>query len=102
MAEGAISQQEFDNAQAAAREAGAKWNADEQNALEEASKVDEAKAQLSAAKTVVEMARAQIKQAQTDVSAADLGLDGAEVRPAEANLEDVFVALSRAQAADDK
>jgi ABC-2 type transport system ATP-binding protein len=33
-----------------------------------------------------------------DVSAADLGLEGAEVRRAEASLEDVFVALSRAQA----
>ncbi len=77
--EGAISQQEFDNAQAAAREAGAKWKADEQNALEEASKVEEAKAQLSAAKTVVEMARAQIKQAQTDVSAAELDLSYAKI-----------------------
>jgi len=77
--EGAISQQEFDNAQAAAREAGAKWNADEQNALEEASKVEEAKAQLSAAKTVVEMARAQIKQSQTDVSAAELDLSYAKI-----------------------
>jgi ABC-2 type transport system ATP-binding protein len=36
-----------------------------------------------------------------DVSAADLGLEGAEVRPAEASLEDAFVALSRAQAAND-
>src|SRR5256884_1442650 len=77
--EGAISQQEFDNAQAAAREAGAKWKADEQNALQEASKVEEAKAQLSAAKTVVEMARAQIKQAQTDVSAAELDLSYAKI-----------------------
>jgi len=77
--EGAVSQQEFDSAQAAAREAGAKWNADEQNALEEASKVEEAKAQLSAAKTVVEMARAQIKQAQTDVSAAELDLSYAKI-----------------------
>ena len=77
--EGAISQQEFDNAQAAAREAGAKWKADEQNALEEASKVEEAKAQLSAARTVVEMARAQIKQAQTDVSAAELDLSYAKI-----------------------
>jgi hypothetical protein len=35
-----------------------------------------------------------------NISPADLGLEGAEVRPAEANLEDVFVALSRAQAAN--
>jgi len=32
-----------------------------------------------------------------DRSLADLGLEGAEVHPAEATLEDVFVALSRAQ-----
>jgi ABC-2 type transport system ATP-binding protein len=37
-----------------------------------------------------------------NLSAADLGLEGAEVRPAEANLEDVFVALSRAQAGNGK
>jgi ABC-2 type transport system ATP-binding protein len=33
-----------------------------------------------------------------DLSPADLGLPTADVRPAEANLEDVFVTLSRAQA----
>jgi ABC-2 type transport system ATP-binding protein len=37
-----------------------------------------------------------------DLSAADLGLEGAEVRPAEVSLEDVFVALSRARAGDGK
>ncbi|HZT79129.1 MAG TPA: hypothetical protein VFA26_02820, partial [Gemmataceae bacterium] len=31
------------------------------------------------------------------VSPAELGLDGVEVHPAEPSLEDVFVALSRAQ-----
>jgi ABC-2 type transport system ATP-binding protein len=36
------------------------------------------------------------------VSTADLGLEGAEVRPAEVSLEDVFVALSRAQAGNGK
>jgi hypothetical protein len=33
-------------------------------------------------------------------SDADLGLEGVEVRPATATLEDVFVALARAQSAD--
>jgi ABC-2 type transport system ATP-binding protein len=37
-----------------------------------------------------------------DLSAADLGLEGAEVWPAEASLEDVFVALSRAQSGNGK
>jgi ABC-type multidrug transport system ATPase subunit len=37
-----------------------------------------------------------------NLNAADLGLEGVEVRPAEANLEDVFVALSRAQAGNGK
>ena len=37
-----------------------------------------------------------------ELSAADLGLEGAEVRPAEASLEDVFVALSRARGANGK
>jgi ABC-2 type transport system ATP-binding protein len=37
-----------------------------------------------------------------NLSDAELGLEGAEVRPAEASLEDVFVALSRAQADGDK
>jgi ABC-2 type transport system ATP-binding protein len=36
---------------------------------------------------------------EADRSPADLGLDGAAVRPADANLEDVFVTLSRAQIA---
>jgi ABC-2 type transport system ATP-binding protein len=36
------------------------------------------------------------------LSDADLGLEGAEVRPAEASLEDVFVALSRAQSVNEK
>ena len=72
--DGAISQQEFDHAQSATRETDAKWKADEQKAIEEASKVAEARAALAAAKTVVELAEAQIKQAQTDVNSAELDL----------------------------
>jgi ABC-2 type transport system ATP-binding protein len=38
---------------------------------------------------------------EDDVSLADLGLEGVEVHPAEATLEDVFVALSRAQSREE-
>jgi membrane fusion protein (multidrug efflux system) len=78
--EGAISRQEFDHAQSATRETDAKWKADEQKAVEEASKVAEARAQLAAAKTVVELAEAQIKQAQTDVNSAELDLSYTKIQ----------------------
>ena len=51
----------------------------------------------SAFDTLTELLAAARTRADADQSAADLGLDGAEVRATEASLEDVFVALSRAQ-----
>src|SRR5208282_2880843 len=65
-----ISQQEFDAAQAAVREADANLAAAKQKAVADASKINEAKAQLDATKPAVAMAFAQFRQAQANVQAA--------------------------------
>jgi membrane fusion protein (multidrug efflux system) len=70
----AISQQEFDAAQAAGKEAGANLKAAEQNAVMEDSKVVESTAQWNAAQSSVDLAQAQIKQSETEIQAADLDL----------------------------
>jgi len=75
----AISQQEFDAAQAAGKEAGANLKAAEQNAVMEDSKVTEASAQWNAAQTAVDLAQAQIKQSETEIQAADLDLSYAKI-----------------------
>jgi multidrug resistance efflux pump len=80
LAQGAISQQEFDHARAAARESEAKAKADEQKAVEEASKVVEAKAQLAATQALVDVAEAQVRQVQTDIHAAELDLSYTKIR----------------------
>ena len=69
-----ISQQEFDAAQAAVREADANLVAAKQKAIADASKINEARAQLEATKTAVAMALAQFHQAQANVQAAQLDL----------------------------
>jgi membrane fusion protein (multidrug efflux system) len=69
-----ISQQEFDAAQAAVKEADANLVAARQKAVADASKINEAKAQLDATKTAVAMALAQFRQAQANVQEAQLDL----------------------------
>ncbi|MGO8835847.1 MAG: HlyD family secretion protein [Limisphaerales bacterium] len=69
-----ISAQEFDAAQAAAREADANLIAARQKAAADASKISEARAQLDATKAAVGMALAQFRQAQTTVQSAQLDL----------------------------
>ena len=69
-----ISSQEFDAAQAAAKEADANLIAARQKAVADASKINEAKAQLDATKAGVGMALAQFRQAQTTVQSAQLDL----------------------------
>jgi membrane fusion protein (multidrug efflux system) len=69
-----ISAQEFDAAQAAVKEADANLIAARQKAVADASKINEAKAQLEATKTGVAMALAQYRQARANVQAAQLDL----------------------------
>ena len=67
-----VSQQEFDAVQAANVSAQADLNSARANASEQASKVDEAGAQLAAAEAAVSMALSQWNEAQTNVAAARL------------------------------
>jgi membrane fusion protein (multidrug efflux system) len=69
-----ISAQEFDAAQAAVKEADANLVAARQKAVADASKINEAGAQLDATKAGVGMALAQFRQAQANVQAAQLDL----------------------------
>ena len=69
-----ISQQEFDAAQAAVREADANFAAAKQKAVADASKINEAKATLKATEASVAMALALFRQAQTTVQSAQLDL----------------------------
>lgn len=69
-----ISQQEFDAAQAAVKQADANLTAAKQKAIADASKINEAKAQLEATKTAVGMALAQFRQSQASVQSAQLDL----------------------------
>jgi membrane fusion protein (multidrug efflux system) len=69
-----ISQQEFDAAQAAVSEADANLAAAKQKAVADASRINEAKAQLEATKPAVAMALALFRQAQNAVQAAQLDL----------------------------
>ena len=69
-----ISAQEFDAAQAAVREADANLAAARQKAVADASKINEAKAQLEAMKAAIDMALAQFRQAQANVQGAQLDL----------------------------
>ncbi len=69
-----VSQQEFDAAKAANLSAQADLHSAEENAAEEASKVDEAQAQLDATKAEAGMALSQWQEAQTNVAAARLDL----------------------------
>ncbi|MGH7952755.1 MAG: HlyD family secretion protein [Limisphaerales bacterium] len=67
-----ISAQEFDQSQAAAKEAEADKNAAEQKAASDESKVNEAKAQLEAAKAEAGSVFAQVNQSKTAVDLAQL------------------------------
>jgi membrane fusion protein (multidrug efflux system) len=69
-----ISQQEFDAAQAAVREADANLAAARQKAVADASRINEAKATQTATEASVGMALAQFHQAQANVQAAQLDL----------------------------
>ena len=70
--ENTVSQQEFDAAKAANTSAQADLHSAEENTLEQASKVDEAKAQLDATEAAVSMVLSQWNEAQTNVVAARL------------------------------
>jgi membrane fusion protein (multidrug efflux system) len=67
-----VSRQEFDAAEAATVSAQADLNSARENAAEQASKVDEAGAQLTAAEAAVSMALSQWNEAQTNMAAARL------------------------------
>jgi membrane fusion protein, multidrug efflux system len=69
-----ISAQEFDSAQAAARQAEANLNSAKQKANADTSRVAEAEAQLNATRSAVAMALAQSHSAQKDADAARLNL----------------------------
>jgi membrane fusion protein (multidrug efflux system) len=69
-----ISAQEFDAAQAAIKEADANLAAAKQKAIADASRINEAKAQLDETKAAIGMALAQFRQAQTTVQSAQLDL----------------------------
>jgi len=69
-----ISQQEFDSAQAAARQAEANLTAARQKAAADESKINEAKSQLNATEAGVSMALAQFREAQTSVQSAQLNV----------------------------
>ena len=69
-----VSQQEFDAAKAANLSAQANLHSTEENAAEEASKVEEAEAQLNAAGAEAGMALSQWKESQTNVVEAQLNL----------------------------
>ncbi len=70
--ENTISQQEFDAAKAVNTSAQADLHSAEENATEQASKVDEAKSQLDATEAAVSMVLSQWNEAQTNVAAAQL------------------------------
>ena len=69
-----ISQQEFDAAEAAAGQADAKLKSAQENVELQASRVEEARAQLSATEAAVSMVLSQWKGAQTNVASAQLDL----------------------------
>ncbi|MGB7769587.1 MAG: HlyD family secretion protein [Verrucomicrobiia bacterium] len=72
--ENTISVQEFDAAQAVVRKADADLTAARQKAVADESKINEAKATVTATKAAVGMALAQYQQAQANVQAAQLDL----------------------------
>jgi len=69
-----ISAQEFDAAQAAIKEADANLAAAKQKAIADASRINEARAQLDETKAAIGMALAMFRQAQTAVQSAQLDL----------------------------
>jgi membrane fusion protein, multidrug efflux system len=74
-----ISAQEFDQAKAAADEAGANFNSAKQKADADESKVNEANAQLQAAKAESDAVFSQLNQSKTSVDAANLDLSYAKI-----------------------
>jgi membrane fusion protein, multidrug efflux system len=71
---GTISAQDFDAAEAQAKQTAATLKADEENAAADDSKVSEAKAQWTATQAGADLARAQVNQSQTDIHLAELDL----------------------------
>jgi membrane fusion protein (multidrug efflux system) len=71
---GTISAQEFDQAKAAADEAGASFNSAKQKAGADESKVSEADAQMEAAKAESDAVFSQLNQSKTEVDSANLNL----------------------------
>lgn len=69
-----VSQQEFDDAQAAATQAEADWKAARENAAAKSSLVDEAKTQLAATEAEIGLATSQWQESQTNVASAQLDL----------------------------
>ena len=74
-----ISQQEFDAAQAAATQAEADWKAAQKNSQASVSRVDEARATLTATEAAIAMALAQWQEAQTNIASALLDLSYARI-----------------------
>jgi membrane fusion protein (multidrug efflux system) len=72
--ENTISDQEFDAAQAAVKQADANLTAAKQKAIADASKINETRAELSATEAAVAVALAGIREAEANVQAAHLNL----------------------------
>lgn len=70
----AISDQEYDSAKSTMESAKASWQAALQKVASDASKVTEARSQLTTAEKLYEQAGAQVDQADADVKAAELAL----------------------------
>jgi membrane fusion protein (multidrug efflux system) len=71
---GALSRQDYGNAEAAAKSATANLHAAEENSAQADSRVIEAKSQFAAAQAGVDLAKAQIKEADIGVNGAELDL----------------------------
>jgi membrane fusion protein, multidrug efflux system len=69
-----ISAQEFDAAQAAATQSAANWKAAQENVQVQASKVDEARATVTATEAAIATALAQWQEAQTNIATVELNL----------------------------
>jgi membrane fusion protein (multidrug efflux system) len=74
-----VSAQEYDTAKASAENAEANFQAKQAQLASDESKVNEARAQLVAAKPLVEMAQAQFQQSQADEKIAELDLSYTKV-----------------------
>ncbi|MDB6130125.1 MAG: HlyD family secretion protein [Verrucomicrobiales bacterium] len=76
----AISRQDYDAAKSTVTSARANWQANVQKTASDASKVMEAKAQVTAAEKLYEQAGAQVRQSEADVKAAELELSYTKIK----------------------